>query len=133
MSLISCHPTPPTHHYPPNRNVAQFPMDLAHATLQSAAPSGLRNTTIYPFLIILEEAAAGQTPLLMTSTWSLDYARVTFGAAGGPAAAAPCLSPGFPLVVAQPAPAGAAGGGMDVYVWLWGKEHEEMCELVAEL
>jgi hypothetical protein len=65
----------------------------------------------------------------MTSTWSLNLPGLSFGPAGSPVSAAPCLSPGFPLVVALPAP----GGGMVVHVWLWEEEHRQLLERVPAL
>ena len=97
-----------------------------------AVPRGASELAILPVVSIVQEAAAGRTPLLMTSTWALDYSGLSFGEAGGPVSAAPCLSPGFPLVVSLPVPE-PAGGGMAVHVWLWGEEHAQLMERVPAL
>jgi hypothetical protein len=113
------------------RSAAAFPDDVAHATLLDAPPGALHRVGILPVVRIIEDAASGRVPLLMTTTWSLDYVEVAFDGAP-PVAALPAFSPGFPLVIAQPAPP-AAGGGFTVAVWLWGEEHEQLLELVPEL
>lgn len=122
-------PTHPAQTDPPSpRSAALFPGDIAYAAAQPA----LAGLLILPFIRIVSDADAGRVPLLMTSTWALDHAALSFGAAGAPAGAAPCLSPGFPLVVALPAPA-AAGGGYLVHVWLWEPEAGQLRETVPEL
>ncbi|KIY93396.1 hypothetical protein MNEG_14565, partial [Monoraphidium neglectum] len=112
-------------------STALFPRDVAYASLIAAEPGACHRTMILPVLQIIEDAAAGKVPLLMTSTWALDHSKLAFGGQL-PLAAAPSFAPGFPIVILQPAPP-AAGGGMEVVIWLWAEEHKQLLELVPEL
>lgn len=91
----------------------------------------MRGHIIQPVKAIIDDAAAGAIPLLMTSCWSLDYSSLAFDGAP-PLAAAPALAVPFPLVVTQPAPP-AAGGGYCVYIYLWEAEHQQLRALVPAL
>ena len=108
--------------------MALFPDDVAHGAALAATPGACARTVILPFLDVIDDAAAGRAPLLMTSSWNLSFPAAAFAGAA-PAAALPSLAPLFPLVVPQAAP----GGGVDVHIWLWGEEFEQLLRLVPEL
>lgn len=108
--------------------MALFPDDLAHGAALASTPGACAKTVILPFLDVIDDAAAGRAPLLMTSSWMLDFKAASFGGRE-PALAAPSLDAVFPLAVPQPAP----GGGVDVNVWLWEPEFSQLMEAVPQL
>ena len=113
------------------RSAARFAGDVAFLAREDAAAGLAGKRIILPVWQIAEDTAAGRTPLLMTSAWRLDFAALRFAGAA-PAAAAPALAIGFPLVVLMPA-APAAGGGWLVHVWLPPAEADELERCVREL